>query len=51
MNEQSPPTPAALAVLDAGTADVGRARERARLRRLRTVALVLGVPASYCCVL
>ncbi len=29
------------------SADVGAARERARLRRLRTLAIVLGIPAAF----
>ncbi len=47
MSQQSSPLPSAPAVLDARTADVGRAREQARLRRLRITALVLGGPACY----
>jgi cell division protease FtsH len=35
------------ALVRASTADVGAARERARQRRLRTLALVLGVPTAY----
>jgi ATP-dependent Zn protease len=47
VDQQSLTAPAQIAVLDAGTADVGRSRERARLRRLRIVAVVLGAPACY----
>jgi cell division protease FtsH len=35
------------ALVRASTADVGAARERARQRRLRTLALVLGLPTAY----
>jgi cell division protease FtsH len=34
-------------LVGAGGADVGSARERARLRRLRSLALVLSVPAAF----
>jgi len=47
VDQQSISTRTAATVLDARTADVGRSREHARLRRLRTVAIVLGIPASY----
>jgi cell division protease FtsH len=35
------------ALVRASSADVGAARERARLRRLRTLALVLGLPTAF----
>jgi cell division protease FtsH len=35
------------ALVRASTADVGAARERARLRRLRNLALVLGIPTAF----
>jgi cell division protease FtsH len=35
------------ALIGASTADVGAARERARQRRLRTLAIVLGIPTAY----
>ena len=47
MDQQSLVASPPLAVLDARAADVGKSRERARLRRLRVVAVVLGIPASY----
>jgi len=47
VDQQTPFAPPALAVLDARSADVGRSREQARQRRLRIVAIALGIPASY----